>query len=244
MTNNENMNNNVKNNDSKKITTLLILIAVLMVSTTSATYAFFALSVSNTTAVTGTAATVGLTLNVQQMDLKTNTGVMVPQLDGAPLATAMNNTNKCVDANANIVCKVYKITITNTSNSGVRLNGTIKFSGTGTSGTNKVSNLKWKRTSSGTVIGSTATGSYTTKAATNDTELDLISGGACVPGSTTQTGCTYIDLKKNGESGYTTDYYIVVWINETGSAQNDAGTWSAVVKFEGAYGRGVTSTIR
>ena len=226
--------NNQKNNDSKKIITLIALIATVMITTTGATYAYFALSVQNTTTATGTAATASLTLAVQEMSLKSgNTGVMVPQLDGSGLATAMNGTNKCVDGNNNIVCKVYQITVTNTSSSAVLVNGTIQF-------VSPTTNLKWKRVSSGTVAGSTTTGSYTTKSATT-TRTDLISGSACTPTLTNSSGCTGISLAKtNG----TQTYYVVIWINETSAVQTDSGTWKATITFEGAYGVGVTSTIR
>ena len=236
MSNNLNGNHN-ENGDSKKILTVLILIATLMVCTTSATYAYFALSATNTSIVTGTAATHTLTLTVTQATLKSgNTGAMVPQLVGA-LGTAMNSTNQCVDGNGNIVCKVYTITITNTSSAAVDLNGTIQF-------TNPTTNLKWKRAASTTSVATTTTGSYVTAGVSaTTTRTDLTSGTACTP-SSGSAGCTNIDLAKSGVTGNSATYYIVVWINETGSSQGDSGTWSATITFEGANGRGVTSTIR
>ena len=96
---------NVKNdNDSKKIFTMLIMVFTLMICTTSATYAYFALSVENN-AMGGTAATANLGLSVVQADLKNvdHTNVMVPQLETA-LGAAMNTTNKCVDGNNNVIC--------------------------------------------------------------------------------------------------------------------------------------------
>ena len=221
------------NGDSKKILTILILIATLMVCTTSATYAYFALSATNTDTITGTAATHTLSLTVTQATLKSNnTGVMVPQLVSA-LGTAMNSTNQCVDGNLNVVCKVYTITITNTSTAAVDLNGTIQF-------TNPTTNLKWKRTASTTGVATSTSGSYVTAGVTaTTTRTDLTSGTACTP-SSSSSGCTNVDLAKNASA----TYYIVVWINETGSSQGDSGTWSATITFEGANGRGVTSTIR
>ena len=47
-------------------------------------------------------------------------------------------------------------------------------------------------------------------------ETDLISGSACTP-SSSSNGCTDIPLAAtNG----TTDYYIVVWVQETNSDQS------------------------
>lgn len=219
--------------DSKKILTMIVLIATLMICTTSATYAYFALTATNN-AMTGTAATASLTLNVTRATLKsTNNGVMVPQLESA-LSSAMNSTNQCVDGNGNIICEVYTIKITNTSTAAVKVKGTIQFSGNGS-----MPNLKWRRTTDTTTLGSNtsvAVGTNTT------TTWDIVNGTACSvdAGTGLDTGCTSISLAKT--SG-TQTYYVVVWINETGSQQTDSGTWRAIVKFEGENGTGVTSTI-
>lgn len=227
MANNEEIRND--HNDSKKILTMIVLIATLMICTTSATYAYFALTATNN-AMTGTAATASLTLSVTRATLKsTNSGVMVPQLESA-LGSAMNTTNQCVDGNGNIICEVYTIKITNTSTAAVQLKGTIQFSGNGS-----MPNLKWRRTTSATTLGSNtsvAVGTNTT------TTWDIVNGTAC--SASDDTGCTSISLAKtNG----TQTYYVVVWINETGNEQTDSGTWRATVKFEGANGKGITSTI-
>lgn len=221
-----------KENDTRKIFTTLVLVLTLMICTTSATYAYFALSATNNVA-TGTAATASLTLAVTEAALKTttNSGVMVPQKE-AYLATAMNSTNKCIDGNANIICKVYTVTVTNTSSAAVRVKGTIQFSGNGS-----MPNLKWSLADSTTTLGthtSVAVGTNTT------TTYDIPAGTACTVSSGLDTGCTSVSLAKTSGSA---TYYIVVWINETGSAQTDTGTWRATIKFEGENGTGVTSTI-
>lgn len=238
------------NGDSKKITITLILVLVIMVTTTGGTYAYFALSATNSTTITGTAATVGLTLNVTEAPLggtssnSTKTNVMVPQLESA-LGTAMGNNYKCVDGNGNTVCKVYTITITNNSTSAVRVIGTIKFAGN-----NNMSNLKWRRASGVTTLGSYKSN---TSALGTTNAYDLLDGttgtssnttpSVCTfnTASATQTGCTTEFLAGNGGSK---TYYIVVWIQETGSAQTDNGTFTATIDFNGENGTGVTSTIR
>ena len=209
-----------------------------MVTTTGGTYAYLAISANNTTAITGTVASTGLTLAVEEQPLKnnTNTGVMVPQLESY-LGEAMNATNKCVDGNDNIICKVYKVTITNTSSSSVSVVGTIQFAGNGS-----MTNLKWRRTTDATTIGN-----YTSvDIGTNTTnKYDLSAGTACTVNASagTQTGCTTVNLNKTGASGNSQDFYFVVWINETGAEQTDTGTFTATIEFIGANGRGVTSTI-
>lgn len=231
-------------NDSRKIFTTLVLVLTLMICTTSATYAYFALSATNNEA-TGTAATASLTLTVTEAALKTttNSGVMVPQKE-AYLGAAMNGTNKCIDGNVNIICKVYTITVTNTSTAAVVVNGTIQFSVTGTNA--EMSNLKWKRTTNATTLGSNtsvAVGKIDTKSDTptiSDTSsiFDLDAGTVCTVSS--GSGCTKIPLAKTNGSK---TYYIVIWINDPGTAQYDSGTWRATIKFEGENGTGVTSTI-
>ena len=232
-------NDKRSNGDSKKITITLVLILTLMVTTTGGTYAYLAFgdTINNNT-VTGSIASASLQLTVaeQAPNGETSTGVMVPQLE-TYLGTAMNGTNKCVDGNDNVVCKVYKVTITNTSSSAVSVVGTIKFSGNGS-----MTNLKWRRTSNATTLGS-----YSTIAVGTNTsnKYDLSAGTACTTNATqgTQSGCTTVNLKKTGVTGNSQDFYFVVWINETGAVQTDSGTFTATIEFIGANGRGVTSTI-
>lgn len=228
MYNKEDNSSNSKNDDSKKIYAVLVLIAILMISVTGGTYAYFALSATSNNVISGTAATANLELSVSQTyPTKTNTGVMVPQLESS-LATAMGTTYGCVDSNTNIVCKVYTITVTNKSSAKAVVNGTITFSNS-----TALPNLKWRKATNATTLGTS-----TTVAANNSTVWDLSAGTACTV--STGSGCTDISLAPNNG---TATIYIVVWINETGSAQNDNGTFTATIKFEGKNGKGVTSTV-
>jgi hypothetical protein len=234
MKDNRNIN---KDNDTRKIFTMMVLIFTLMICTTGATYAYFAISATNNV-MSGTAATASLTLSVTQADLKntTNTGVMVPQREAA-LGTAMNSTNKCVDENNNVICKVYTVTVTNESTAAVKVKGTIKFSGN-----TSMPNLKWRRADSTTELGSNTSVAVGTN---NSTAYDLTAGTACSVVDGDDTGCTSVSLAKSNGSA---TYYIVVWINAPMNngieqAQTDTGTWRAEIKFEGENGTGVTSTI-
>ncbi len=205
----------VKNNDSKKIFGLIVIIATLMITTTSATYAWLAFSASNATTVTGTVADSGLTLTVTESALKTpNTGKMVPQLEGA-LGTAINSTNKCVDGNGNIICKVYTITATSGSDGTIPATASIQF----THAVANTPNLKWKLIQSASQIGTV--GTATTASASKATFASP----------------TFSSTNK------TITYYMVVWINEINALQNDSGTWTATIAFDTANG-GITSTIR
>ena len=240
------MLNNVEkgnNNDSKKILTIVVLIMTLMVCTTGATYAYFAITASDTSTATGTAATVGLNLTVTPVtpDSATpstkwtnSTKVMVPQLD-AGLATAMNSTNGCIDGNGNIVCRVYKIEIENTGTSAVDLRGAVYFTG----GT--FSNLYWRKTTNANTLGSNTTFKSSSSETANSTTADAANA----------TLIAEVDLKpSNGTAGSGTDYavyYVVVWIRVIGSDQKitDTGTWIMNVSFKDRLNptKGVTSTI-
>ena len=214
---------NTESRESKKIVALVILIATVMISTTSATYAWFALSASNATAITGNTATAALTLTVSRSAPATATN-MVPQLESA-LGAAMNGTNKCIDGNGNTICHVYTITVKNGSSATALLTTTITFAhsadviSNGTLSTKGMPNLKWRKTTNTTQLGN-----YTT----NDASI-----------ITTQT----IEANKSLTANATAIYYIVIWINETSSAQYDSGTFTATINVNTPNG-GLTSTIR
>lgn len=237
----------IKNSKRLLITSALILL--LMISVTGATYAYFAITATNSTTVTGTAATVGLKLDVTEAALGgtnsgTKTNVMVPQLASA-LGTAIGNNYKCVDGNGNTVCKVYTITLTNQSDAGVIVNGRIGF-GTYNSSNDTFSgytgNVKWRRIASTTALDASTTGAFAAagQQATNSWH-DLTSDGACVP-SPTATTCTDVPIAARGSI----TYYIAVWIDEIRAEQNstdESQTFVATINFTGADGTGVTSTI-
>lgn len=218
--NNNDINNNKKNNnDSKKILTLIVLIATLMLGTTGATYAYFAINAVTNNTITGTAASASLSLTVTKTAPASNTGNMVPLLESALSnaisgSTSSGATSACVDSNNNVSCHVYTITIKNTSTAAVVVNGTITFSGS-----TNMPNLKWRKITNATTLGSNVT-----TAANVTTEQSLVSN---------------LSLTASGSA----TYYIVVWINETGTAQTDTGTYVATIKFTSSNGTGVTSTI-
>ena len=129
------------------------------------------------------------------------------------LGSAISTTYSCIDGNGNTVCQVYKATITNTSTATIQVNGTIRFSGI-----SNMPNLKWKRITDERTIGE-----YNTKSATTS---DVVFESDRV-------------LKKNASDSY----YFVIWIDETGAAQTDSGTFRVTIEFNPANGKGLTSTI-
>ena len=255
------MNNQVKNdNDSKKIFTTLILVLTLMICTTSATYAYYAISATATNNITGTAGTGSIIIaNTSTATSSTapsliapatstyNTKPMVPQISYTGTTnvlqkalTGASGKDKCVDGNGNVICRAYSFFIINKGTSAVDVRGSIKF----TWGSNSIfNNLRWKLMDSATAVTvSTATAETTvsttapTKASTSTVAFDT-ANVALAPEASKQ-------------------YWLIVWIEETGSdqgaaattASRDVGTWYATLSFNaynesGASIGGVTSTI-
>lgn len=227
--------NGEQNRDVKKIVTFGILIVTLMISITGATYAYFAFSATDTNTITGTAATASLSFSVSptliapsvtayktkplvpQISLSGTTNVLQKAFNGSSTATGY-----CVDANGNAICRAYTFTIKNDSTATAVIKGQIKFTyGTSSS----FANLKWKLMDSATAV-----------------TVSSSAGGTLASTSTWQTFATNVSLVPNA----TKQYWIIMWIEETGSSQNstDYGTFYSTIQFiNNVDGSGLTSTI-
>ena len=223
---------------------LITLIMVLFFCITGATYAYFAISAVDNTTITGAAATVNLTLDVKKIFPVTddNTGVLVPQLStsasaSSPLSTALKS--GCVDANKNVVCQVYRISIQNKGGSATQVvDGKILFYSDATLKTNvhtAMPNLKWKLIDS----------------------VDAVTPANSVLGSRSDLEAN--DNSSNGKfvsslslaTNVVRNYYVIIWINETGADQTDKSTsidnpkvFYGKVQFDSSNGTGVTSTFQ
>ena len=223
---------------------LITLIMVLFFCITGATYAYFAISAVDNTTITGAAATVNLTLDVKKIFPATddNTGVLVPQLStsasaSSPLSTALKN--GCVDANKNVVCQVYRISIQNKGGSATQVvDGKILFYSDATLKTNvhtAMPNLKWKLIDSVDAV----TPTNSVLGSRSDLEAnDNSSNGKFVSSLSLAT-----NVVRN--------YYVIIWINETGADQTDKSTsidnpkvFYGKVQFDSSNGTGVTSTFQ
>lgn len=204
-------------NDSKKIVTMLVLVFTLMFCTTGATYAYLAFSATNNVA-TGNVAAAGLTLTVAEQtlggtDSGTKTNVMVPQ-------NSENNLLNTVMGNSWKCVDDYGNTVCKVYKINVSTTSTATTPTIGTIAfTTPTTNLYWRLASGATSLGSVGTN---TKATTSAAQF-------ATPTFTAST--------KSFE------YYIVIWIEETGSEQNDSGSWRATIAFNTTNGTGITSTI-
>ena len=146
----------------------MVLILFVVISVTGATYAYFAVGATNNNTITGDAATIDLQLDVSRITpVSSNVNSLVPQLSANTttktnvLSTAINS--GCVDANNNVVCHVYKITVKNTSTVTLRLTESLILSG----GT--FNNLKWYTLATANNVTSVpASPSYTYPSSFND----------------------------------------------------------------------------
>lgn len=228
-------NSNIKNITKLQLSITLILILSLCI--TSATYAFFAISTSNNNTISGSAATVNLTLNVEKIfptKNSENTGVIVPQLSTSgsatsPLANALKS--KCVDDNKNVVCQVYKISISNSGGTATQIvDGAISFYGNSALTrdiTTTMPNLRWKLIEE--VDTTTPTNS---KLGTNSDNIAI---------STPTDFTSNLTLSTN----ISKDYYMIIWINETTNDQtiDEGQSFYGKVEVTSSNGTGVTSTF-
>lgn len=216
----------------------VVCVATLIISIVGATFAYFAAGADNAGTVNGTAAKAGLKLTVTQVS--DGEGPMVPLLNGA-VQPAITGTTEgtCIDANGNTSCKVYEIVIENTGTSGATLVSDITFSSAG------FDNLYFEQIN-GSKSGEKYTFTKKNPAGTQQliasgTGYDLVLGTASDDDSNANT----VLLGADGTSTDSQTYYLVVWISETSSNQNetDVGSFSGTITFSSASGEGVTSTF-
>lgn len=248
---NQEQNMSKKEHDFRKIMLTIVGVFVVLAAVSGGTYAYYAFSASNNTTITGTAATADLELIVTDPATSSTlgTGPLVPQ-PAQTITQALVGTNgvNCVDGNGNTVCRVYQIAIKNTSTAAAYVRGYLKFA----NGNNSLfQNVKWL------LLGQTGS-SYTKYTSTSGVTYGLTtsSGTAITTAtSTTAVSATFSTESSNHGSLFLTStdltvdstkyYYIVVWINETGSAQNstDYGSFTGTIYIEDAKGQGLTSTF-
>ena len=117
---------NFKDKKKKKIVSLVIITLILIVSIASATYAYFALSASDSETIGGTVGGVSLELTVSKELPVSTPSTMIPQLEST-LEDAVSNEYNCIDDNNNVVCQVYKATLKNNGSIAAIVDGTITF---------------------------------------------------------------------------------------------------------------------
>lgn len=187
-------------------------VATLVVAIIGATFAYFSATAENTTDVTGTTATgANLTLTVERVSDTATAANMVPMLDtNLQKGVTGEGGKSCVDKNGNTVCQVYKVNIANGSNIAVNVKGTMTLSGGG------ATNMRWQVLTNATTINASA------ETINAGTEGVIVANQALTSTANAATASA--------------DFYIVVWLHETGSDQTDpdAGkTFTGSITFNG-----------
>ena len=189
------MDNNILKKSSKKLIIFEIICVLIVIGIIGYTYSFFNVTASNSTVISGEAASVNLSITVTRVSPSNNKG-LVPQLDEFITSAVTGRNGSCIDDNNNNVCQVYKITVKNNGAS-LYVNGKIEIDAKNNP------NLKWAQisgTTSPTLTSSTHEYSY-----------------------------TKLIQNEYYNSSQSKDYYIVLWISETGSIQTDQGGFNGVV---------------
>ena len=193
------MENNIETNilkrSSKKLIIFEIICVLIVIGIIGYTYSFFNVTASNSTVISGEAASVNLSITVTRVSPGNNKG-LVPQLDEFITSAVTGRNGSCIDDNNNNVCQVYKITVKNNGAS-LYVNGKIEIDAKNNP------NLKWAQ----------------------------ISGTTSPTLSSDVHAYSYTKLIQNEyyNSSQSKDYYIVLWISETGAIQTDQGGFSGVV---------------
>ncbi len=189
--------------------TFLIIVSVLtlIVAIVGATFAYFTAQLSNDTPVEVQSYKFSAGMSVEQARptaTKTEEGykALIPLDDDNIIKAVDEDLNNCVDKNGYLVCKAYKITISNTG-SAMSLTGKL------TAETNGFTNLKYQILDSNlqAISGSNAT------AITGTTDSNFAFDGGS-DSFTVAEGTPELATKAT--------YYLVLWLSNTdGAAQDD-----------------------
>ena len=189
---------------------IILLLIIFMILVTGTTYSYLAYNYQNDSVIKGQVVSVNVDLSVELV-VGSNKG-MVPMKDEG-LADALKGTggeSACVDANGNLSCQVYKITLTNKGSKIKNLKGIISLYTKDDD--SYYSNLKWRELSNETTVKS-------------DSKIN---------GMTNSTLMRDLTLS----SGETKDYYIAVYVQESDYVQtyDDVGRFSGTVTVKSVNG--------
>lgn len=245
------MENN--NNNGRGIFYGVIGVATLIVAIIGATFAYFSATANSATnAVTASGANVSLTWNEDPNGLQTNL-IPVDVTQSGFLTTPGNTATDCHDQNSNVVCSTYTFTVTNpdTNTAAQRIYAQLKPV------SNTFTNLHFamfKGTAADVKSGSVKFDVDGTAVTTdsNPTKHIIGANGDLVITKTklTKNSTAAIDLNPVEQVlgvGESVTYTIVLWIDETGEAQNEdqgqAFAGGVFITTEKGSGTGITGVL-
>ena len=149
----------IENNNNKGVSKQLAFaisgVALLIIAVAGSAYAYFTASATSDGGISGTTLNVKLDKPIVTLFSTKATGGLIPIYDGtvnghtSQLSAAATATNQCVDKNGYTVCKVYKISVTNSGTTATTVNTTLNLNNGG------ATNLKWARMTSATAVDTT-----------------------------------------------------------------------------------------
>ena len=187
---------------------------------TGGTYAYLYTTKKNST-LAGNMSTANIDLQVTRVTPIPNNGIsnLVPLLDAALKNALLGNggVSSCIDANRNVSCEVYKVTIKNTGNSNLKLSSFITLVASGAN--NVYQNLKWELIENATT--------RKTEYQTNGMEKSVLERNFALSVAETK------------------EYYFALWISENGLDQRetDKGIYGGLVEVNSSNGSGTTATF-
>lgn len=195
----------------------LFIYVILMIG---GTYAYLYTADKKST-LAGNLSTANIKLQVTRVTPISSKGKsnLVPLLDTALKNALLGSDGKssCIDANNNVSCEVYKVTIKNTGNSNLKLSSFITLVASGKN--NIYQNLKWELIENAT----TRKKEYTT----NGMEKSVLERNFSLAVSETK------------------EYYFALWISENGKDQRetDKGIYGGLIEVNSSNGLGTTATF-
>lgn len=206
----------MENNNGKGIFYGVIGVATLVVAIIGATFAYFTATATNDNTIAGNAATVGLNLAVEKVTTQA-TGDLIPLDQESPSG----------DPQLPLALKAAQSCVDDNGNTVCQVykitvtnngNSTAVLSGTLEITGASFQNLRWTQLDDATTYSSSPINPIATTELEDSISLD---------GSTSQ------------------EYYVAIWIEETGAEQNktDTGSFTGTVSFNTAGGDGVTATF-
>ena len=200
-------------NNGKGIFYGVIGVATLIVAIIGATFAFFTATATNNETIKGNAATVSLGLSVEKVSHGEKG--LVPQLETA-LSSAMKGVDGAGTGKDSCV-DANGNTVCQVYKITVTNSGTgdAKLNGTLALEKGDVANLKWA----------------------------TVTGWGTNPVAQGAKGDNNIDTNVTVTGGGNKEYYVVIWIEELTTPQDDTGNFTGTVTFNAADGQGVTSTF-
>ena len=130
----------IENSSTKKLIILVVLYSFIIIALIGYTFSYFNAKVKNESYISGTVATLSLSLNITKIS-PSNSNNLIPQLDDYITSAVIGRNGSCVDDNNNNVCQVYEIKVKNTSEVAFSAEGVLFLN------SNDNPNLKWARIS-------------------------------------------------------------------------------------------------